>query len=261
LDYARVRGWGSASVLVMMILGGDALGFLSREAVVWSLAATALATAVVARWCARDLPRGEWGALASGRLLGRIPQAATIALFALAAATIQASHALLYAFASLQWQREGFADGFIGLLWAAGVATETLFFLLIGPRLGESRALALLFAGGGIAVFRWLCMAAEPGPAALLLLQSLHAATYGATQLGAVYLLSQFAGQERRAQAQGWLSAASALSLAAATFWSGFLQAGFGRGAYLFMVGIAAVGLGLAGLAALTLRRGSAAEP
>ena len=145
---------------------------------------------------------------------------------------------------------------FIGLLWAAGVATETLFFLLLGPRLGEARALALLLSGGGIAVFRWLAMAAEPGPVVLLLLQTLHAATYGATQLGAVYLLSQLAGAERRAQAQGWLSAAGALSLAAATFWSGFLQAGFGRGAYVFMAGIAAAGLGLGAGAALTLRRG-----
>jgi PPP family 3-phenylpropionic acid transporter len=256
LDYARVRGWGSASVLIMMVVGGAILGLLPAEAVVWSLAGTALTTVVIARWCARRLSQAERGTLGATRLTWRIPHAPAIALFALAAATIQASHALLYAFASLQWRREGFTDAFIGLLWAAGVATETLFFLLLGPRLGEARALALLLSGGGIAVFRWLAMAAEPGPVVLLLLQTLHAATYGATQLGAVYLLSQLAGAERRAQAQGWLSAAGALSLAAATFWSGFLQAGFGRGAYVFMAGIAATGLGLGAGVALTLRRG-----
>jgi PPP family 3-phenylpropionic acid transporter len=82
----------------------------------------------------------------------------------------------------------------------------------------------------------------------------LHGATYGATQLGAVYLLSHLAGLERRAQAQGWLSAAGALSLAAASFWSGHLQVAFGRGAYLVMAGIALTGLSLAGFGALLLR-------
>src|SRR5436305_2692267 len=75
LDYARVRGWGSASVLVMMILGGEVLGLLPREAVVWSLAGTALTTVVIARWCARDLPRGKPGALGAARLTCRIPHA------------------------------------------------------------------------------------------------------------------------------------------------------------------------------------------
>jgi MFS transporter, PPP family, 3-phenylpropionic acid transporter len=97
-------------------------------------------------------------------------------------------------------------------------------------------------------------MATAPGAAALLALQILHAATYGATQLGAVYLLSRLAGPERRAQAQGWLSAAGALSLAGASLSSGYLQVEFGRGAYLFMAGIALAGLSLAGMAALLLR-------
>jgi PPP family 3-phenylpropionic acid transporter len=256
LDYARVRGWGSASVLVMMIMGGEIVGLLPAEAVVWLLAGTALTTTLVARQCARRLPRSQAGVLSATPLAGRLPHALTIALFAIAAATIQASHALLYVFASLQWRGEGFSDGFIGLLWAAGVATETLFFLFLGPRLGDSHAFALLLTGGAVAIFRWLCMAAAPGAVVLVGLQMLHAATYGATQLGAVYLLSRLAGPQRRAQAQGWLSAAGALSLAAVTFWSGFLQVEYGRGAYLFMAGIALAGLILAGIAALTLRAG-----
>ena len=203
------------------------------------------------------MPPNAPGVLAAPSLPGRIPHAQAIALFALAAAFIQASHALLYVFASLQWRAEGLGDGYIGFLWAVGVATETLFFLLLGPRLGESHAFLLLLTGGGVAIFRWLCMAAEPGAAALLGLQLLHAATYGATQLGAVYLLSQLAGPERRAQAQGWLSAAGALSLATASLASGYFQAEFGRGAYLFMAGIAAAGIGLASLAALRRRRGN----
>jgi MFS family permease len=75
-----------------------------------------------------------------------------------------------------------------------------------------------------------------------------------------VYLLARLAGPQRRAQAQGWLSAAGALSLAAATFASGFLQAEYGRRAYLFMAGIALAGLLLAGLARILIRGGRMAE-
>jgi PPP family 3-phenylpropionic acid transporter len=254
LDYARVRGWGSASVLFMMVAGAQVVGMLPRDAIVWLLAGTALATTLIARQCARQLPRSGAGVLASAAIAGPVPRPMLIALFALAAAMIQGSHALLYVFGSLQWRAEGLGDGYIGLLWAAGVATETLFFLLLGPRLGDSHAFALLLTGGGAAILRWVCMAAEPGAVALLALQSLHAATYGATQLGAVYLLSRLAGHERRAQAQGWLSAAGAVALAAASFSSGYLQVEFGRGAYLFMAGIALAGMALAGLAGLRIR-------
>ncbi len=59
LDYARVRGWGSASVLVMMIVGGQLLGSLPREAIVWLLAGLAAATTLIAHRCAQLLPRGH----------------------------------------------------------------------------------------------------------------------------------------------------------------------------------------------------------
>ncbi|MBV9064942.1 MAG: MFS transporter, partial [Methylobacteriaceae bacterium] len=151
LDYARVRGWGSASVLIMMIVGGQIVGLLPREAIVWLLAGTALITTLIARQCARRLPRIRPDAPSAPNRGGRIPHGLAIALFALAAALIQASHALLYVFASLQWRSEGIGDGYIGLLWAAGVATETVFFLLLGPRLGDSHALVLLLTGGSVA--------------------------------------------------------------------------------------------------------------
>jgi hypothetical protein len=48
------------------------------------------------------------------------------------------------------------------------------------------------------------------------------------------------------------------LSLAAASFSSGYLQVEFGRAAYLFMAAIALAGLGLA---ALLLRRGDHPAP
>src|SRR5437763_6915915 len=82
LDYARVRGWGSASVLLMMLAGAQVVGVLPRGAIVWLLAGTALVTTLVARQCARRLPRNTARVLASPTLARHIPHPAAIALFA-----------------------------------------------------------------------------------------------------------------------------------------------------------------------------------
>src|SRR5262249_34141478 len=56
-------------------------------------------------------------------------------LFLLAASMIQASHALYYAFGTLHWRAQGFADGTIGALWALGVIAEIALFAVSGnPR-------------------------------------------------------------------------------------------------------------------------------
>src|SRR5437660_369513 len=73
LDYARVRGWGSVSVLIMMVVGGQIVGLLPREAIVWLLAGTALVTTLIAWQSARQLPRGLAGVLAATPLRGAIP--------------------------------------------------------------------------------------------------------------------------------------------------------------------------------------------
>lgn len=53
-------------------------------------------------------------------------------LFLLAASTIQGSHALFYAFGTLHWRAQGFADGTIGALWALGVVAEIGLFAVSG---------------------------------------------------------------------------------------------------------------------------------
>ena len=242
LDYGRIRVWGSASVFFTMLAAGWIVGLLPTQGVAWLMAAAALAPV----WPALSLARRSAGnrheerqqASASPTRFG------PLALLVVSAGTVQASHAMYYSFSSLHWRAQGLSDGFIGTAWALGVGAEILFFVVAGRWLGgESQAKPFLVAGALGCIVRWIAMAAEPSPAALMALQTMHALTFASTHLGSVYLCASLAGPGQRAQAQGWLAASVSLGLALATLATGQIYAGSPASAYLLMAGMAGAGL------------------
>ena len=71
-------------------------------------------------------------------------------LFLGAAAAIQSSHAVYYAFGTLHWRGLGHSEAVIGWLWAEGVIAEILLFAFgsaLGSRLSPARL--LMVAGFG----------------------------------------------------------------------------------------------------------------
>jgi PPP family 3-phenylpropionic acid transporter len=61
----------------------------------------------------------------------------------------------------------------------------------------------LLMAGAGFGVLRWAGMAFDPPLAIVLLLQVLHAASYGMTHLGTIYYIRRFMDADFAGTAQG----------------------------------------------------------
>jgi len=253
LDYGVVRGAGSVSVLVLMAVGGWLVGLFPPDAMMFIIAGVmALAAAGVIALAPKDARASDGDVVAAREKIAR-PR--VVALVVLAAALIQASHAVVYTFGSIAFRAQGHSDFMIGLLWAVGVATEIAFFLASNRFGGASRAYGLLIAGALFAMLRWLLMAATTDTALLFLGQSLHAFSFAATHLGSIFALTRLVGETRRAQAQGWISGANALTTALVSVMSGPLWKTFGLGAYLFMSGVAAVGLALAVIAALDPRK------
>ena len=250
LHYGRVRSFGSASVLILMLASGALASVTPPGAIIWIIAGASVAAALaVAVLMPRDrFARKPGGVASTGGRAGP----GRIGLIIAASSAIQASHAMIYAFGSIGWRQAGFGDLAIGFLWAAGVATEVAFFVFANRfARGRNLSFAFLISGGLVALVRWLVMAAQPGPALLLLAQFMHAGSFAATYLGTVMALSDRAGNTRRARDQGWLSGSTSLSLAAATFVCGPLWAAFGARAYLFVALLAGVGTACAIAAAL----------
>jgi PPP family 3-phenylpropionic acid transporter len=127
-------------------------------------------------------------------------------LFLITAALTQASHAVYYGFGTLNWQQEGLSSSFIGLLWAVGVLAEILLFAFSGRVVRWIKAEPLLMIGAASGVVRWFALALTHDPLLLMAFQCLHAATFGATHLAAMHLISEQVAPRLQARGQALYS-------------------------------------------------------
>jgi PPP family 3-phenylpropionic acid transporter len=248
LDYGRIRLWGSLAFIVTATLGGRILGAWGVDGV-FALLLACLALTILA---ASALPADERPAARSkGSAAGLLRRPAFLLLLA-ASAMIQASHAMIYGFGALEWRRLGIGDDAIGWLWAEGVIAEVLLFAVSNAAVARFGVVGLLLLASAAGALRWTAMALEPGFGMLLLLQPLHAFTFGATYLAAMHFLARAAPPDRLGAAQAMHAAFGVgLAMAAATSLSGLAYEAFGSAAFLAMAAMAALG----GLAALGLAR------
>ncbi|WP_232630396.1 MFS transporter [Methylobacterium sp. Leaf118] len=257
IDYARIRLCGSIAFLLANLAGGTLIGVLGGQvAVPLLLTGLALLAALVA------LRAGERAAPAEIRPPGAAPRGPAPPLPPVlrraiaAAALIQASHAAIYAFGSLNWAAHGVSAPWIGALWAIGVAAEIVLFAGLARLPARWRTPFRLLALGGVAaVIRALGLSVAEGDLTLLVpLQGLHALTFGATHLGAMAAVSGFAPEGARGRAQGTVGASTALVSALATLACGTVYGAFGGAAtFLMMAPLALAGLGLVALARRTV--------
>lgn len=238
LAYGPVRLWGSVTFIVANLGGGLLLQKFGALDIVWALVVALVATAIVASLQVPLAPARTDGAhhAAAGTSLWRSRRFVTVVI---AAGLIQASHAVYYGFASLQWAAKGWDGTTIGALWAIGVIAEIVLFAVSGRFLTALRPFDLLAIGAGGAVLRWSAMAFDPPTVLVPVLQCLHALTFGATHLGAMQALGHFAAERRGATAQGDYSAVAATMLAGSIGLAGVLVEAFGAYSYLAMAAAA----------------------
>jgi PPP family 3-phenylpropionic acid transporter len=207
------------------------------------LATTALT--VIACWA---LPRqaadakdhiGGWSALATRRLL----------LLIFSASATQASHGMLYAFGSLHWQRAGYSETTIGALWGGSVLIEVALFAIGGRLLRRFGAVAFLILAGTAGALRWSLAAASTDLWALIVIQTLHAMTFGAAHLAIVDIIAREAPPRLANTTQGLYSAAVGVAMGTAMLVAGPLYESFGGSAFLAMTALSAVAAVLAGAA------------
>ncbi|MHB8885896.1 MAG: MFS transporter [Methylovirgula sp.] len=256
IQFGRIRVGASLSTLSIMLLSGLIVGVFPGERIVYAVTLLAIFPALATVATALTMRRLRFDhSVRTGLTEDRHALPLAI-LVIVAAALVQASHAEIYAFGTLQWKADGFTPGVVGLAWALGVTSESLLFIFGGRFIrGTHHALRLLMFGACGAVLRWLAMSLNPGVALVLPLQAMHALSFAATYMGAVLVLGSLAGRNHKARMQGWSSAAMALSMALATMASGRLTHLYGAGAYLAMAALAAIGLGLTLVAAALYRR------
>lgn len=164
----------------------------------------------------------------------------------LCVALIQGGHAIYYGFATLHWRQAGLGETTIGLLWAEGVVAEVVLFWISGWLVQRLGPVGLLALGGIGGLVRWSGLAVTTDLEALIGLQLLHALTFGATHLGAMHLLNQYAPSGSRATAQSLHSAfVIGLVLGSMMWLGGHIYEVWKGYAFLLPAAMGSVGLGL----------------
>jgi PPP family 3-phenylpropionic acid transporter len=167
-------------------------------------------------------------------------------LFVATASLLQASHAVYNGFSSLHWRAAGISETVIGELWAEGVIAEVLLFSVSGFFVARLGPIGLLMLAGICGVVRWTVLAQTTDMTALVVIQLLHAITFGAVHLGAMHFVARNAPPGLSATAQGIYASSSGLAMGLAMIGAGSLFASFQGKAFFAMAAISAVGTGLA---------------
>ena len=251
--YGPVRLWGSAAFIGGSLGAGWIIDSIAPDNLIWLIAGALLAATVGAAGLLPLPPRTPAPDRPEPSYLGFLRTPGFV-LVAAAAGLIQASHAVFYAFSSLDWKAAGLDGSLVGALWAVGVLAEITLFAVSARLPAALGPTALLVAGGLGATLRWTVMALDPPTAALPVLQCLHGLSFGATHLGALGFVARAAPAGRAATAQGSLAVVLGGTMALSMVLSGVLYEAVGDLAYAAMAVMAAVG----GVCAVIAWRGRA---
>lgn len=255
LDYGRIRLWGSLAFILGALGAGELLTGRSPDLLLWLILGALAATAAAALLLPGGAPTESKAAAPGG--LGRLLADRRFLLFLVAAGLLQASHAVYYGFSALTWRAGGLSEATVGWLWAEGVIAEVAFFAASTWVLRHCGPATLLALAGLAGVLRWTVLAGTAALPVLILVQALHALSFGAAHLAAVHFIAGRAPAGLAATAQGLYAALSGgLAMGLATLLAGRLYERLAAESYLAMAVLSLAGLALA----LILRRAEASD-
>jgi len=130
------------------------------------------------------------------------------------------------------------------MLWAEGTVAGILLFWHGQRLLARFGPDGLMMIGGAAGIIRWILSGRLTWLPSIVVLQPLHAFTFGASYLGAMHFLSRATPFSAAAGAQSiYVAVSSGLGGGLVMVLAGALYADYGGMAYLFMAVLSAAGL------------------
>ena len=263
--YSRIRLWGSVGFVLASAIVGWVLDRTGALTLPW-IVLIFIGAVVAMSFMVGEPPPRSAATAASSEEADAVPIRAMICLL-VACAAMQASHGPYYVFFSIHLVGLGYSGSEIGALWALGVIAEVALFAVMPSILARGSPAPMFTACFALTALRWLALALLPASLpVLIVVQVLHAVSFGAHHALAIALLHRLFGRALQGRGQALYSSLSfgaggALGSAAA----GWLWAGVGAdGAWLAAAAMAAVGgfvaLGVAGFGQLPPRTSGLAE-
>ena len=244
-DYGRMRLWGSLAFIVATMIGGWLAGLYGGAMVLPAMAVGFVLTvlgAVMAPKIGKPRRPSPIAAIATMPTKSTLRQA-DVQFMLIGVSLVNASHAMLYAFSAIYWQKMGFSGVDVGILWSAGVLAEVVFFLFAVQLRRRFNLWSMMAVGSAVAVGRWILFPMDMSFAGYFALQCLHAFTYALIHMSAQSRLVERVAEEQEAAAQGLYYFYTGVFTALATFVSGYAYNWYGVEGFYLMSFVAAAGL------------------
>ncbi|MDE0779594.1 MAG: MFS transporter [Alphaproteobacteria bacterium] len=246
LDYGRIRLWGSAT----FIAGTFGAGWLLTDHPPDVIVPTVFVGLMLVLGATLLLREQNAPARIKhfGGFLDLLRDRAFL-YFVLAASAVQASHAVLNGFSVIHWREAGLSGTLIALLWAGSVVAEIILFAVSGSAVRRLGPFGLLSLGAVAGLIRWIILAETTALPGLIVAQTLHAATFGATYLATMHFIAARAPAGLKASAQGTYASVSGVVMGISMLLAGGLYGMIEESAFYAMAVVCAFAI-LIGLAA-----------
>ena len=244
-QFGPIRAWGTVGYMVMLILTGFVITWLGGAIFLPMFVGLSLLRTITAF----GLPRFRGPETAdsvaphagAARHLGEAMKPFFV-LPLVGFSMVYGTHIVLNAFQGLLWKEQGFSADIIGPLLAVGALAEAGLMFVFGRVQSRFSARSLILASAVVAVFRWFCMALQPGIEFLIPLQALNAITFALGYMGCMHFIANWTSDEIAAEAQGFFQMLQQGMSVIALVGFGWLIGLMGAQAYFIAAAFAGVG-------------------
>lgn len=255
LNYGRMRLFGSASFFLGGMVVGELMGWFDAwgySGIDIFVIAIAFGASMVA-FVASSLPNfykleQEAGiitdeAVDAQNLMKMIKTNIPLMIMIAGASIMHAGHAALFQYAASDWLSKGYSSTMVSLFFGVGIVAEVILFWYAAVLKRNLRTIHFFLIAGFGSMIRWAGMATDPSFEMIILLQTLHALTFGALHLGVIrYIRKNLQGHYHGAAQLIYGGAMWGLAMIPASAVTGHLYAVYGVHSYYFMSLFALVG-------------------
>jgi len=218
--YGSIRAWGSVSFIIVTIFVGWLLDRANIRIILVFILAGGVMQTLVSIWTPVSIPKRQPRIVSNFQIF--LHKKALVFLFC--GFLMLVSHGAYYGFFSIYLEELGFGSSFIGFAWALASIAEILVMInskKLFKNLSLKRALMFSFV---VATLRWVLLGTVRSGYALLLLQVLHAATYGMFHMASILYIDRLSPEGAKTLGQSINNAVTyGLGLMTGFFISGFL--------------------------------------
>jgi MFS transporter, PPP family, 3-phenylpropionic acid transporter len=251
LDYGRLRLWASISFLSGNLGAGALLLHLPISSLIYLIAVAQGVSSLVAFLLPPD-PALDKTLQPSERPANifsafRLLMTGGFVIFIVAVSLGQSTHAMLYSFGPVEWDRLGYDEFTIGSFWAISIMGEVTLFAFSNALVNRFGAINLILMGISGGFVRWVLMSHDFGLVVSAALQSFHGISFAMVHLGTMHYIRLTIPQGLRNSAQGLYAAFSGgIAMSGMMAVSGLLYGQLLGGTYLVMAAVSLLALSFA---------------